>query len=105
MKNQLIYRYIYSKGVAECGKETTTRNFFFCGSVDLLPPLPTKYSMFSKFQCFFKMFFVIWVHFFLIHVSILFFYLEKNLQDLHHAQKCSVYESLLGDNSMVEHGK
>ena len=38
MKNQLIYRYIYSKGVAEHGKETNTC-IFFCGSVD---PLPTS---------------------------------------------------------------
>ena len=43
------------KGVAERGKETNTHFFFL--RIWLFPPLPTKYSMFSEFQCFFWMFF------------------------------------------------
>jgi hypothetical protein len=32
---------INSKGVAECGKETNTRFFFFGAQPDPLPPLPS----------------------------------------------------------------
>ena len=56
----------------------------------------TNYSMFSEFQCFFECFSLIWVYFFLIRVLITSAYFAINLQDPHHAQKCSVHKSLLG---------
>ena len=58
-----------------------------------LIPLPTIYSMFSKFQCFFWMFFC---HINLISVLIPSIYLTINLWGLYHAQQCSVHESWLG---------
>jgi hypothetical protein len=83
-----------------------TLTFFFRRSGWPPPlPLPTKYSMFSEFQCFFECFFVIWIYFFLIHVPILSVYLTINLQDPHQARKCSVHKSLLGGTCVGNYSK
>ena len=54
--------YMLCKGVAERGKYTNTH--FFFSWIWLTPPPPTKYSMFSEFQCFFWSFFC--------HISLIF---------------------------------
>ena len=74
----------FHKGVSECDSSNTRWTFFLA-----LGRLPTKYSMFSKFQCFLWMFFH---HMYSCTNPLTLTYEIQN-----HARKCSLHDSLLGE--------